>query len=150
MTGFHHHRRQIQHFDAWDCASQCSQAGRIASFLAIHIHPEAGNALEAVGAVKFPCLFKRLALAVVEHREDQSVTALLRQSFITHRPQLAAETSVGGLAAGDMQVTASVFHQFLHQVLDHQLHRFVLSDVVSGSRDIPANLPGVRHHSHGR
>ena len=81
-----HHRRQVQQFNAGNRAAKGPQAGGIAAFLAVDVHAEACNALEAVGAVQFPGLLQRLALAVVQHREDQLVAVLLGQGSVRHSP----------------------------------------------------------------
>ena len=144
-AGLQHHRRQVQQFNAGNRAAKGPQAGGIAAFLAVDVHAEACNALEAVGAVQFPGLLQRLALAVVQHREDQLVAVLLGQGAVRHRTQFTAEAAVGRLTGGEVQITATALHQLFHQVFDHQIHDRLLSGVVSGNRDTRASLPADRH-----
>ena len=147
LAGLDHDRRQVQNLDAGDLAAQGPQAGGITALLPVHVHPETGDASESVGAVQFPGLFEGLALAVVQHREDQPVAVLLFQGFLQHRAQFAAETSVGRLSGGDVQIAAACFDQLHHQVFDHQIHTHLLTGVPSGSRDIRASSPEGRRHN---
>ena len=126
-THLQHHRRKIELFHTGNFAAQGPEAGGIAAPLPVNVDPEAGHPSQAVGAVQLPVLFQGLALAVVQHRENQPVAVLLFERVIRHRSQFTAEPSVGRLAGGEMQVAAAGLHQLLHQILDHQGHGVVLS-----------------------
>ena len=148
FAGLDDDRGQVENLDAGDLASEGSQAGGITAFLPVHVHTETSDASEPVGAVQFPGLFEGFALTVVQHREDQPVAVLLLKRLLQHRAQFAAETSVGRLPGGDVQIAPACFDQLHHQVFDHQIHTRLLTGVPSGSRDIRASSPEGRRHIH--
>jgi len=114
--------------------------------LPVNIHTESCNSLQAVGAVKFPCLLERLPLTVVQHRKNEAVAGLFAEGVLVHGFQLAAEASVRGHTRRQMQVASALLDELLHQVFDHHVHAGNLTDAELNSRDIPAKNPGVRHH----
>jgi len=122
-AGFLHHRREFQALETGDAAAQGPQAGGIAAPLPVNVDPEPRDPLQPIGAVQLPGLLQLFALGVVDQRKDQTVAEVFTEPLLAHRLEGSAEAAVGGLACRQMQVAAAPIHQFLHQLLDLELHR---------------------------